>query len=310
MPLISLHSFKKNKTAVSDNKRLKKRPLRKVATKQCVNNDMQANQDNHHFDELCYMYAKGIMCYVPPNHWTASDSRLVSNCNSTVNRIIRECSKVGATTKSAIIAELEQSGMNIGTAHSNSRSESYARWVKDKLEKMDHGDVLATRYLLSAMAHTCTGARSDRKYMKYSTFRDDLARHDILVGTGGVETVSINGDLDLEKKTIIKRYADKITSKCPVYYEHYYPVTDAHKDIANAMKDNDLDMIARKLRGMLTCYVTVFENSNIEHQVGRKDPWQDYEKAKITICDLNTGVPIKTEKALLKYIEVWSHTKI
>ena len=236
-------------------------------------------------------------------------------CTTVISNVIRYWSETSTNTISASVSQLKARGVSLGDSYKRSRCKQFNKWCDNRRKEVNDDNVDSAKALVYAMGHTCTGKKSNNIYMTFEEFSKKCAKHYIIVSKNNdhtnivdtIDDVLIRGNLTNDKIKFISSMTLKICKKCPLYYEHYLPVDDVKTVIASAVSNkrfshHDLrKFIVGKLDRMLTCWVTVFENSNITHQYARVNPWDDYSNANITICNPQTGEVFKDQRSLIDH---------
>lgn len=195
--------------------------------------------------------------------------------------------------------------LNFYGKSSKSTAALYRKW----LSKCADGFLCKNVALaIFAMAHSCTGAKSVSGLPSYDDFKSVCKQFGITPSIKSPDEVEGLTEENANNILKIMSYQGGIFCKSPLQYDHYYPVTDVRKKIYDAAVDDgvseaDLKRLIKELfSSMLTCWITVYENSNLDSQINRKNPWESYKKAGITLCDYEGNVFGK-EDELINYIK-------
>jgi hypothetical protein len=228
--------------------------------------------------------------------------------NKIIGQLIRDWSDTAVNVCSTTTYALHSYdiGLNFSGKSSKSTAALYRKWLKECADGNLYEDVALAIF---AMAHSCTGAKPVSGLPSYDDFKSVCKQFGVTPSIKSPNAVKglteKNADNVLES---LMSYQGGIFCKSPLYYEHYYPVTDVRQRIYTAAVDDnvtedDLKSLIKELfSSMLTCWITVYENSNLDEPTDRKDPWASYKKAGITLCDYDGNI-FKTSDDLVNYIK-------
>lgn len=234
----------------------------------------------------------------------------VSFTKKQISADIRNMSDLCVTTLSSTTAQFADMGLPfINNKWRSSTSDGWKRWLDNKVNEIKARNELSARQCLFIVAHSCKkGIKKNDSLKLYDTVRKACKKHGITLSHKEVDSIKIE-KLDSNTVKFILETIKSVCKKKPLVYEHYVPVDDVKKRIENFVHEDGLTrdylyrVVANEVGSFMTCWVSPYENSSIEHEKNREDPWKDYSKAKIKVLDIDTRKSFKTKDDLDKYIE-------
>ena len=251
--------------------------------------------------DMMLCHARAVAC---------GNKRQASYAKKIIASSIREWSDTCLVTISKTALQFKEMGIRfVDNIWGSSCSDNWKKWLKRKLKEVKNGNELSMKQVLFVVAHSCkSGKKKNDKLSLFSDVASECKEYGITLSHDTVDSITIESVND-EVTNFVLSITERVCVGRPFYKEHYVPVSDVRNEIeaaVNSIKRPSNIKLYRKaafeISRLMICYISVYENSCIEKENNREDPWEEYTKAGIEICNLDTCEPFVKEAALNDYI--------